>query len=90
MWCSVPCLGFEVASPPSPLSPQVGFLFFVSIFWGFFPLFTAIFTFPQVRTSLCQSHAAPQLFLPAAGPCSCAVLSTPSPTPSLVSSLCFS
>ncbi|XP_039049552.1 ABC transporter G family member 21-like [Hibiscus syriacus] len=26
---------------------QVGLLFFFSIFWGFFPLFNAIFTFPQ-------------------------------------------
>jgi hypothetical protein len=29
-------------------SVQVGFVFFLSIFWGFFPLFAAIFTFPQV------------------------------------------
>lgn len=26
---------------------QIGLLFFVSGFWGFFPLFQAIFTFPQ-------------------------------------------
>lgn len=29
------------------LHMQIGLLFFVSGFWGFFPLFQAIFTFPQ-------------------------------------------
>lgn len=31
----------------SQLSSQIGLLFFVTGFWGFFPLFQAIFTFPQ-------------------------------------------
>ncbi|QCE09895.1 ABC transporter G family member 9-like [Vigna unguiculata] len=31
----------------SHLQDQIGLLFFISGFWGFFPLFQAIFTFPQ-------------------------------------------
>lgn len=31
---------------------QAGLLFFISVFWGFFPLFTAVFTFPQERAML--------------------------------------
>ena len=27
---------------------QIGLVFFISLFWGFFTVFTAIFTFPQV------------------------------------------
>lgn len=31
---------------------QAGLLFFIAVFWGFFPVFTAIFTFPQERAML--------------------------------------
>ncbi|KEH38788.1 white-brown-complex ABC transporter family protein [Medicago truncatula] len=34
-------------SDMSHLQDQIGLLFFVTGFWGFFPLFQAIFTFPQ-------------------------------------------
>ncbi|CAA2996704.1 ABC transporter G family member 21 [Olea europaea subsp. europaea] len=34
------------------IQDQVGLLFFFSIFWGFFPLFNAVFTFPQERPML--------------------------------------
>ncbi|KAB1217221.1 ABC transporter G family member 9 [Morella rubra] len=36
----------------SHLQDQVGLLFFQAAFWGFFPLFQAIFTFPQERMML--------------------------------------
>ncbi|XP_039037223.1 ABC transporter G family member 21 [Hibiscus syriacus] len=39
-------------SDTSHIQDQVGLLFFFSIFWGFFPLFNAIFTFPQERPML--------------------------------------
>ncbi|XP_057447944.1 ABC transporter G family member 21-like isoform X2 [Lotus japonicus] len=34
-------------SDPSHVQDQVGLLFFFSIFWGFFPLFSSIFAFPM-------------------------------------------
>ncbi|KAK6790637.1 hypothetical protein RDI58_009718 [Solanum bulbocastanum] len=36
---------------------QVGLLFFFSIFWGFFPLFSAIFAFPQERPMLIRERS---------------------------------
>ncbi|XP_077225725.1 ABC transporter G family member 22-like isoform X2 [Tasmannia lanceolata] len=36
---------------------QTGLLFFISVFWGFFPVFTAIFTFPQERAMLNKERA---------------------------------
>ncbi|GMI63659.1 ATP-binding cassette G9 [Hibiscus trionum] len=36
----------------SHLQDQIGLLFFIAGFWGFFPLFQAIFTFPQERMML--------------------------------------
>ncbi|VVB11354.1 unnamed protein product [Arabis nemorensis] len=36
----------------SRLQDQIGLLFFMSSFWGFFPLFQQIFTFPQERKML--------------------------------------
>lgn len=32
----------------------MGLLFFISVFWGFLPLFTAVFTFPQERVMLAK------------------------------------
>lgn len=39
------------------IEDQVGLLFFFSIFWGFFPLFNAIFAFPQERPMLIRERA---------------------------------
>ncbi|CAN4102862.1 unnamed protein product [Withania somnifera] len=36
----------------SDIEDQIGLLFFYSSFWGFYPLFQAIFTFPQERMML--------------------------------------
>lgn len=36
---------------------QAGLLFFISVFWGFFPLFSAIFTFPQERAMLIKERS---------------------------------
>ncbi|XP_077244039.1 ABC transporter G family member 21-like [Tasmannia lanceolata] len=44
-------------SNPSHIQDQVGLLFFFSIFWGFFPLFNAIFTFPQERSILIKERS---------------------------------
>ncbi|KAK9064643.1 hypothetical protein SSX86_016025 [Deinandra increscens subsp. villosa] len=41
----------------SHLQDQVGLLFFFSIFWGFYPLSNAIFTFPQERPMLTREHS---------------------------------
>ncbi|XP_056683677.1 ABC transporter G family member 22 isoform X2 [Spinacia oleracea] len=40
------------------LQDQAGLLFFISVFWGFFPLLTAIFTFPQERVMLIKERSA--------------------------------
>ncbi|MCO5600924.1 hypothetical protein L7F22_055041 [Adiantum nelumboides] len=45
------------ASTASDLADQIGLLFFMSTFWTFFPLFTAIFTFPQERSILAKERA---------------------------------
>lgn len=37
---------------------QAGLLFFIAVFWGFFPVFTAIYTFPQERAMLNKERAA--------------------------------
>lgn len=44
-------------SSTSRIQDQVGLLFFFSIFWGFFPLFNAIFTFPQERSMLMKERS---------------------------------
>ena len=41
----------------SEISDQMGLVFFIAIFWGMFPLFTAIFTFPQERAMLMKERA---------------------------------
>ncbi|KAL5708953.1 ABC transporter G member 22 [Ranunculus cassubicifolius] len=42
---------------PGGLQDQAGLLFFIGVFWGFFPVFTAIFTFPQERAMLSKERA---------------------------------
>lgn len=44
-------------SNPNHIQDQVGLLFFFSIFWGFFPLFNAIFVFPQERPMLTRESS---------------------------------
>ncbi|XP_059648636.1 ABC transporter G family member 21 [Cornus florida] len=44
-------------SDTSHIQDQVGLLFFFSIFWGFFPMFSAIFTFPQERPMLTRERS---------------------------------
>lgn len=52
------CLWYNSKHNTQPkLQDQVGLMFFISIFWGFFPLFTAIFTFPQERAMLSKERA---------------------------------
>ncbi|XP_054803047.1 ABC transporter G family member 22-like isoform X2 [Prosopis cineraria] len=46
------------ATTPKGLQDQAGLLFFIAVFWGFFPVFTAIFTFPQERAMLNKERAA--------------------------------
>ncbi|KAE9465711.1 hypothetical protein C3L33_02410, partial [Rhododendron williamsianum] len=46
------------SNSPKDLRDQAGLLFFISVFWGFFPVFTAIFTFPQERAMLNKERAA--------------------------------
>ncbi|KAL1343710.1 hypothetical protein HN51_030054 [Arachis hypogaea] len=41
----------------SHIQDQVGLLFFFSIFWGFFPLFNAIFAFPLERPMLVKERS---------------------------------
>ncbi|GAA0164602.1 ATP-binding cassette [Lithospermum erythrorhizon] len=36
---------------------RAGLLFFISVFWAFFPLFSAIFTFPQERAVLAKERS---------------------------------
>ncbi|XP_024983429.1 ABC transporter G family member 22-like [Cynara cardunculus var. scolymus] len=43
---------------PKELDDQAGLLFFIAVFWAFFPVFTAIFTFPQERAMLNKERAA--------------------------------
>ncbi|KAL3623460.1 ABC transporter G member 22 [Castilleja foliolosa] len=43
---------------PNELQDQAGLLFFIAVFWGFFPVFTSIFTFPQERAMLSKERAA--------------------------------
>ncbi|GLT32175.1 hypothetical protein SLA2020_068610 [Shorea laevis] len=45
------------ASSPQNLKDQGGLLFFISVFWGFFPLFTSIFIFPQERAMLVKERS---------------------------------
>ncbi|XP_010066762.2 ABC transporter G family member 21 [Eucalyptus grandis] len=44
-------------SDTSHVQDQVGLLFFFSIFWGFFPLFNAVFAFPLERPMLIKERS---------------------------------
>ncbi|CAI0396033.1 unnamed protein product [Linum tenue] len=45
------------ASSPQKLQDQAGLLFFISVFWGFLPLFNSVFTFPQERLMLAKERS---------------------------------
>ncbi|KAL3638907.1 ABC transporter G member 22 [Castilleja foliolosa] len=45
------------ASSTNRAQDQAGLLFFISVFWAFFPVFTAIFTFPQERGMLAKERS---------------------------------
>ncbi|CAL9109532.1 unnamed protein product [Musa textilis] len=45
------------ASTPDNLQDQAGLLFFISVFWGYFPVFAAIFTFPKERDMLAKERS---------------------------------
>ncbi|KAJ4960138.1 hypothetical protein NE237_020048 [Protea cynaroides] len=44
-------------SDPSYIQDQMGLLFFFSTFWGYFPMFNAIFAFPQERAMLIKERS---------------------------------
>ncbi|MCL7022366.1 hypothetical protein MKW94_001324 [Papaver nudicaule] len=44
-------------SPASHVQDRIGLLFFFSVFWGFFPLYNAVFTFPQERAMLIKERS---------------------------------
>eukprot|EP00897_Mesotaenium_endlicherianum_P001659 jgi/Mesen1/1520/ME000132S00455 len=54
----VGCLWFDSKlHTQQDVQDQVGLLFFMVLFWGFFPLMSAIFTFPQERAMLAKERA---------------------------------
>ncbi|KAF8412582.1 hypothetical protein HHK36_000551 [Tetracentron sinense] len=44
-------------SPASHIQDRIALLFFFSVFWGFFPLYNAVFTFPQERAMLIKERS---------------------------------
>ena len=56
--CSWTLLDKQVRSSKQLFEMQAGLLFFIAVFWGFFPVFTAIFAFPQERAMLTKERAA--------------------------------
>ncbi|KAG1354976.1 ABC transporter G family member 14 [Cocos nucifera] len=44
-------------TPPSHIQDKTALLFFFSVFWGFFPLYNAVFTFPQERPMLMKERS---------------------------------
>lgn len=47
------------------LRDQVGLVFFITVFWGYMPLFTAIFTFPLERAMVAKERASDMYHLSA-------------------------
>lgn len=43
--------------PEAHIQDRVALLFFFSVFWGFFPLYNAVFTFPQERSMLIKERS---------------------------------
>ncbi|KAM7250094.1 hypothetical protein ACFE04_021977 [Oxalis oulophora] len=44
-------------TPTSHIADRIALLFFFSVFWGFYPLYNAVFTFPQERTMLIKERS---------------------------------
>ncbi|KAL2517311.1 ABC transporter G family member 14 [Abeliophyllum distichum] len=44
-------------TPSSHIDDRVAMLFFFSVFWGFYPLYNAVFTFPQERSMLIKERS---------------------------------
>jgi len=44
-------------TPTSHIDDRMAMLFFFSVFWGFYPLYNAVFTFPQERTMLIKERS---------------------------------
>ncbi|KAJ6815291.1 ABC transporter G family member 14-like isoform X2 [Iris pallida] len=44
-------------SSPNHIQDRTSLLFFFSVFWGFFPLYNAVFTFPQERSMLIKERS---------------------------------
>ncbi|RDX58385.1 ABC transporter G family member 14 [Mucuna pruriens] len=44
-------------TPESHIEDRVALLFFFSVFWGFYPLYNAVFTFPQERRMLIKERS---------------------------------
>ncbi|XP_057481035.1 ABC transporter G family member 14-like [Actinidia eriantha] len=44
-------------TPTSHIEDRIAMLFFFSVFWGFYPLYNAVFTFPQERTMLIKERS---------------------------------
>ncbi|KAE8727435.1 ABC transporter G family member 14 [Hibiscus syriacus] len=44
-------------TPASHISDRIALLFFFSVFWGFYPLYNAVFTFPQERRMLIKERS---------------------------------
>ncbi|ONK55955.1 uncharacterized protein A4U43_C10F2660 [Asparagus officinalis] len=42
---------------PNNIQDRIALLFFFSVFWGFFPLYNAVFTFPQERRMLIKEQS---------------------------------
>ncbi|KAL7166553.1 hypothetical protein ACSBR2_037262 [Camellia fascicularis] len=44
-------------TPTSHIDDRIAMLFFFSVFWGFYPLYNAVFTFPQERSMLIKERS---------------------------------
>ncbi|XP_027345550.1 ABC transporter G family member 14-like [Abrus precatorius] len=44
-------------TPKSHIGDRIALLFFFSVFWGFYPLYNAVFTFPQERRMLIKERS---------------------------------
>ncbi|XP_051129326.1 ABC transporter G family member 14-like isoform X2 [Andrographis paniculata] len=44
-------------TPSSHIDDRIAMLFFYSVFWGFYPLYNAVFTFPQERMTLIKERS---------------------------------
>ncbi|XP_051151555.1 ABC transporter G family member 14-like [Andrographis paniculata] len=44
-------------TPSSHIDDRIAMLFFFSVFWGFYPLYNAVFTFPQERRMLIKERS---------------------------------